>query len=68
MGMAIIVVEPRDEAHVLISIRILCRVGINARRPMRPFTDGFIYVSPGQTKQAADFLAASGISANVRPE
>jgi hypothetical protein len=48
--MAIIVVEPRDEAHVSTSIRILCRVGINARRSKRPFANGWLYVKPEQTK------------------
>ena len=67
MGMAIIVVEPRDEAHVSTSVRILCRVGIKAKRPKRPFADGWLYIEPEQTKAAATLLAALGISANVRP-
>ena len=68
MGMVIIVVEPRDEAQVLISIRILCRVGIKAERAKRPFANGWLYVEPEVTKEAATLLVASGISANVRPD
>ena len=66
--MAIIVVDPRDGAHVETSVKVLCRAGIKARKPKRPFAKGFIYVNPGQTKRAADLLAASGISASVRPD
>ena len=65
--MAIIVIEPPDEAQVFHAVKVLQRAGISARKLSQPFVRGFVNVRYEETETALSLLKASNIRATVRP-
>jgi hypothetical protein len=66
--MAIIVIEPPDEARVRAAVKILHDAGMKARKLTRPLSNGFVNVSHEETEAAVVLLGASSIQATVRPD
>jgi hypothetical protein len=65
--MAIIIIEPPEEARVRDAIKILQKAGIKARKLRQPLVKGFVNVRYEDTDTALSLLKASNILAIVRP-
>lgn len=65
--MAIIIIEPPEEARVRDAITVLRRAGIKARKITQPLVKGFVNVRDEETEAALNLLKASNIQAMVRP-
>jgi hypothetical protein len=65
--MAIIVIEPPEEARVRDAVKVLQEAGINARRMTQPLVKGFVNVRYWEAEDALSLLKASNIQAKLRP-
>jgi hypothetical protein len=65
--MAIIIIEPPEDARVWNAIRVLQKAGIKARKLSQPLVKGFVNVRYEDTDTASSLLKASNIQATVRP-
>jgi hypothetical protein len=65
--MAIIVINPPDEAQVRNVVHALQEAGIKARKLQRPFVRGFVNVGCEDTEAALSVLKNSNVEATLRP-
>jgi hypothetical protein len=65
--MAIIVIDPPEEAQVRNAIKVLQKAGITARKMTQPLVKGFVNIRYWEAEDALNLLRASNIQATLRP-